>query len=219
MNFKRITIISGHYGSGKTHIAVNLATELKHQHEKVALADIDIVNPYFRSLDSKEYLESNGIRLICSKYANSNVDIPALPQDIYSVTDDSDMYSILDVGGDERGALALGRLSSAIAEEGNFDMLYVVNFYRPLTSNADSAIEVMREIENACHLKFTSIVNNSNLGRETTPEDVLSTVPLADELSCKTGLPVILNTVTDQLHESLCGKLPNIYPIRMQYKI
>ncbi len=219
MDFKRITIISGHYGSGKTHIAVNLAIDLKREHPKCALADIDIVNPYFRSLDSKEYLEKNGIRLICSQYANSNVDIPALPQEIYSVTDDKEQYSILDVGGDERGALALGRLSPAIAAEDNFDMLYVVNFYRPLTSNADSAIEVMREIEAACGLKFTAIINNSNLGKETTAEDVISTVSLADELSENTGLPVILNTVNEQLHESLIGKLDNLYPIRMQYKI
>lgn len=219
MDFKRITVISGHYGSGKTHIAVNLAIDLKRHHEKTALADIDIVNPYFRSLDSKEYLESNGVRLICSEYANSNVDIPALPQEIYSVTDDSELFSILDVGGDERGALALGRLAPAIAEENNFDMLYVVNFYRPLTADVDLAIEVMREIENACHLKFTAIVNNSNLGRETTAEDVLITLPKADELSKKTGLPVILNTVNEHLHDSLVGKLPNLYPIRMQYKI
>lgn len=219
MDFKRITVISGHYGSGKTHIAVNLAIDLKRHHAKTALADIDIVNPYFRSLDSKEYLESNGVRLICSEYANSNVDIPALPQEIYSVTDDSELFSILDVGGDERGALALGRLAPAIAEENNFDMLYVVNFYRPLTADVDLAIEVMREIENACHLKFTAIVNNSNLGRETTAEDVLITLPKADELSKKTGLPVILNTVNEHLHDSLVGKLPNLYPIRMQYKI
>ncbi len=219
MDFKRITIISGHYGSGKTHIAVNLAIDLKKQHDKCALADIDIVNPYFRSLDSKGYLTDNGIRLICSEYANSNVDIPALPQDIYSVTDDSELYSILDVGGDERGALALGRLSPAIAEEGNFDMLYVVNFYRPLTADVPSAIEVMREIEAACHLKFTGVINNSNLGRETTAQDVIGSLPLADELSKQTGLPVILNTVNEQLLESLSGKLPNLYPIRMQYKI
>ncbi len=219
MDFKRITVISGHYGSGKTHIAVNLAIDLKRQHPKCALADIDIVNPYFRSLDSKGYLESNGIRLICSEYANSNVDIPALPQDIYSVTDDGELYSILDVGGDERGALALGRLSPLIAEENNFDMLYVVNFYRPLTADAEAAIEVMREIEAACKLKFTAIINNSNLGKETTAEDFLATLSKADRLSEATGLPVILNTVNENLHESLIGKLPNVYPIRMQYKI
>ncbi len=219
MDFKRITVVSGHYGSGKTNIAVNLAIDLKRLHSKCALADIDIVNPYFRSLDSKDYLESNGIRLICSQYANTNVDIPALPQELYSVTDDKQQYSILDVGGDERGALALGRLSDAISAENNYDMLYVVNFYRPLTKDVASALEVMREIENACRLNFTAIVNNSNLGNQTTQSDVLSSLALAEQLSEQAGLPVVLNTVADKLYQSLVGKIPNLYPIYLQYKI
>ena len=160
MKFKRINIISGHYGSGKTNIALNLASLLKNQQENVAVADIDIVNPYFRTKDSEESLKEQGIRLICSPYANTNVDIPSLPQEIYSVTDDKSLYSILDVGGDERGALALGRIAPAIKEENNYQMLYVVNMYRPLTQDADSAIEVMREIEYACGLEFTGIVSN-----------------------------------------------------------
>ena len=88
MKFKKITILSGHYGSGKTNIAVNFALELKKQADKVAIADIDIVNPYFRTKDSEELFNKNNIRLICSPYANSNVDIPALPQEMYSVVDD-----------------------------------------------------------------------------------------------------------------------------------
>ena len=154
MNFKRITILSGHYGSGKTNIAVNLALDLKKQHDNVAILDIDIVNPYFRTKDSEELFLKAGIKLICSEYANSNVDIPALPQAIYSVTDDKDLYSILDVGGDERGALALGRVAPKISEEDNYDMFFVVNKFRPLTRDASSEIEVMREIENACKYCF-----------------------------------------------------------------
>ena len=219
MDFKRITVISGHYGSGKTHIAVNLAIDLKRHHEKTALADIDIVNPYFRSLDSKEYLESNGVRLICSEYANSNVDIPALPQEIYSVTDDSELFSILDVGGDERGALALGRLAPAIAEENNFDMLYVVNFYRPLTADVDLAIEVMREIEAVAKIKFTAIVNNSNLGVLTTKEDVIASVESAEELARLSGLPIKMTTVSESLVNSFNGEIDNIFPLKLQKKI
>ncbi|MBQ5800845.1 MAG: P-loop NTPase, partial [Clostridia bacterium] len=103
MKDKRITILSGHYGSGKTNIAVNIALDLKSRHERVAVADIDIVNPYFRTKDSEELFEKEGIRLICSAYANTNVDIPALPQEMYAVTDDKSLYAVLDVGGDERG--------------------------------------------------------------------------------------------------------------------
>ena len=219
MNYKRITVISGHYGSGKTNIAVNLALDLKKQRSRVAIADIDIVNPYFRTKDSKDLLDENGIRLICSEYAGSNVDIPALPQDIYSVTDDASLYSILDVGGDERGALALGRIVPGIVRENNYDMIYVVNRFRPLTSDAKSAIEVMREIEDACKLKFTSIINNSNLGTETTPDNVLSSFPYAQEISALTGLPVLYTTVEISLFEQLRGKINNLYPLVMQKKL
>ena len=219
MEFKRITIISGHYGSGKTNIAVNLAFDLKAKHSNVAIADIDIVNPYFRTKDSEELLKSADIRLICSEYANSNVDIPALPQDIYSITDDKSLYCILDVGGDERGALALGRISPEIKTENNFDMLYVVNFYRPLTKDANSAIEVMREIEQASGLKFTAIINNSNLGLETTCDDVLSSTKRADELSQMTNLPILYTTVDNTLYEPLKKHIKNLYPISMQKKL
>ncbi len=219
MNFKRITIISGHYGSGKTNIAVGLAFDLKRERERVAIADIDIVNPYFRTKDSEEMLKNAGIRLICSEYANTNVDIPALPQEIYAVTDDKELYSILDVGGDERGALALGRISPAIREENNFEMLYVVNMYRPLTKTADLAIEVMREIETACGLRFTAIVNNSNLGAETTADDVIVSVKYADEIAEKTNLPVLFTSVNKNVAEQLDGKIKNLYVMNIETKL
>lgn len=219
MNFSRITIISGHYGSGKTNIAVSLAYDLKKVEEKVAIADIDIVNPYFRTKDNEQQLERAGIRLICSEYANSNVDIPALPQDMYAVTDDKELHSILDVGGDERGALALGRISPAIREENDYQMLYVVNKFRPLTKDADSAIEVMREIEAACGLKFTAIINNSNLGAETTADDVIGSLDYAAEISQKTELPVLFTSVNRLVAEQLNGKIENLYVMEIETKL
>lgn len=201
MKDKRITILSGHYGSGKTNIAVNIALDLKERHEHVAVADIDIVNPYFRTKDSESLFREKGIRLICSEYANTNVDIPALPQEMYAVTDDKSLYAVLDVGGDERGALALGRIAPAIAKEDDYEMIYVVNFYRPLTQDVESAIEVMREIEYACKLKFTSIINNSNLGADTLADDVIKTLSKAYELSEKTGLPLLCTTVKEMTPE------------------
>ena len=116
---KRLILFCGHYGSGKTNVAVNYAKKLREIYDNVALADLDIVNPYFRTKDSSEELSKNGIRLICSDYANSNVDIPALPQDMYAVTDDKSLKCVLDIGGDDRGALVLGRLSDKIKEENN----------------------------------------------------------------------------------------------------
>ena len=219
INFKRITILSGHYGSGKTNVAVNLALDLKKVYNKVAIADIDIVNPYFRTKDSEELLNSLGIRLICSEYANSNVDIPALPQDMYSVTDDKSVHAILDVGGDERGALALGRLVPKIKEENDYDMFFVINKFRPLTRDIPSAKEVFDEIEEACKLKFTGIINNSNLGRETTPEDVISSVEFAQNLAKTLNLPLIFTSVTEDLYDKVKDKIQNLYPLVMQKKL
>ncbi len=219
MDFKRITIISGHYGSGKTNIAVNLALDLKNRVEKVAVADVDIVNPYFRTKDSEKLFEENNIKLICSKYANSNVDIPALPQEIYSITDDKEQFVILDVGGDERGALALGRLSLKILQENNYDMFFIINKFRPLTKDAESCLEVLKEIENACKIKFTGIINNSNLGEITSSEDVLSSLNFANEVSLKSGLPIVYTTVKENLYDELKDKIENLYPIFLQKKL
>lgn len=219
MTSKRITLLAGHYGSGKTNIAVNLAFELKKKYEKVAIADIDIVNPYFRTKDSQTELENAGIKLICSEYANSNVDIPALPQDIYSIIDDKEMMSIVDIGGDDRGAYALGRYVPGITEENNYDMLFVVNKFRPLTPDAESTVEIMHEIEEAGKIKFTGIINNSNIGNETTADDVLNSLNYADEISRIAELPVVMTTVMAEIYDALDGKIPNLFALKLQKKL
>ena len=216
---KRITLFCGHYGSGKTNIAVNLALLAKQKYDKVAVADLDIVNPYFRTKDSSEDFEKAGIRLICSEYANSNVDIPALPQDLYAITDDKSMRVIIDVGGDDRGALALGRLTPAILEENNYEMLMVINCYRPLTRDANSTIEVMREIEAACKIPFTGLVNNSNLGKETTAKDILNSLDYANEVSLASGLPVVMTAFAKELESELASCVPHPFPLHLQKKI
>ena len=215
MHYKRITLLAGHYGSGKTNIAVNMAMDLKKQADNTAIADLDIVNPYFRTLDSKNELEAAGIRLIVSAYANTNLDIPALPQEMYSIVHDKTMHSIVDVGGDDRGALALGRLSAMIREE-DYDMFLVVNRYRPLTPDADSVLEVIAEIETAGRLKFTGIINNSNLGAETTAETVLKSVPFAQEIARRTGLPIICTAVEESLYEELKGRIDDLFAMKLQ---
>ena len=166
---------------------------------------MDIVNPYFRTSDSRRELEENGIRLICSDFAGSNVDLPALPADIYGITADRGQTAIIDVGGDDRGALALGRLRDQILEEDNYEMLFVINRFRPLTRTAELTVEVLKEIEAAGQIPFTAIVNNSNLGAETTAEDVLSSQTYAEEVSRLTGLPLKMTTVTQSLYPQLEG--------------
>ena len=216
---KRVLLLCGHYGSGKTNIAVNLAQAIRREHPTVTLADLDIVNPYFRSKDSAAELGEAGIRFICSNYANSNVDIPALPPDLYALTDDRRMRAIIDVGGDDRGALVLGRLAPAILAENDYEMLMVINCYRPLTRDAASTLEVMREIETACGMRFTALVNNSNLGVETTAEDVLRSISYANEVAAMSGLPVVMTTADQKLQSELEGKIPDLFSLQLQKKI
>ncbi len=215
---KRITLFAGHYGSGKTNIAVNYALHLAEKGLPVTVADLDIVNPYFRTKDSEKEFAEAGIELICSGYANSNVDLPALPQGIYSVLDRPDRYAILDIGGDDRGAYALGRIADGIKQENNYEMLFVANFYRPLTRTPEEALEVMREIEQAGQICFTGIINNSNIGEETTPDDVLRTADKAAQLSKLSGLPVVWTTVKETLYSSM-QNTEGLFPLRLQEKI
>ena len=214
---KRVTLLCGHYGSGKTNVAVNYAAYLKRQGKNTALADIDVVNPYFRSADSRRALEAQGITVIALPFANTNVDLPALPQEVYGLVQRRDVHAVLDVGGDDRGAYALGRYVPYIREEGDFEMLFVVNFYRPLTQDAGSALEVLREIERAAGLPFTGIVNNSNLGEETTAETVLRTAPLADELADAAGVPVRFTSVKRELAEAI--RRDDLFPLDLQPKL
>ena len=219
MEYKRITLFAGHYGSGKTNIAVNYAFNLKADGKKVVIADLDIVNPYFRTKDSEAELREAGIELISSEFASSNVDLPALPQDIYSVVDNNERYAVMDIGGDDRGAYALGRYADSIKKENNYEMFMVINMYRPLTRDVESTVEVMKEIETACSMKFTAIVNNSNIGEETTAQDVLDSLEYAQAVSQATGLPIGLTTVREDLYNYLCERVDNLMPLRLQEKI
>ena len=218
INYKRVTLLAGHYGSGKTNLAVNLALEMAKKYPMV-IGDLDIVNPYYRTKDSKEVLEKAGIDLIASPYANTNLDIPAIPAEFYRITNDKSVHAILDVGGDDQGAVALGRYVPALLEENNFDMLFVANFRRPLTPTAEDALEVMREIEIACGLKFTGIINNTNLGNDTTVETIMASMGECEKLSQLSNLPIVRTGVVVNLADDLAGKVPEILPLKLQPKI
>ena len=215
MQHKRLTLFAGHYGSGKTNIAVNYALALAKEGKKVCIADLDIVNPYFRTADSKQVLEEAGIDLISPQFANSNVDLPALPAASYRLVQDKETYGVMDIGGDDRGAYALGRFAPFIKEENDYRMVFVFNGFRPLTRTAEDALEIMREIEAACGLKFTCIINNSNLGSETTPELFDQTVSAAEALSRLSGLPLWLNTAESKVAKDI----PGAFPLYLQEKI
>ena len=216
MEHKRLTLFAGHYGSGKTNIAVNYAIALAKEGKKVCIADLDIVNPYFRTADSARDLTDAGVTLISPRFANSNVDLPALPAEAYRLVQDKSIYGVMDIGGDDRGAYALGRYVPFIKEEGNYRMIFVANCCRPLTTTAEEALEVMREIENACGLQFTDIVNNSNLGPETTAETVLASLSYIQKLSELSGLPVFATTAETGVAKQL--DLSDVFPLHLQEK-
>jgi hypothetical protein len=216
MEHKRLTLFAGHYGSGKTNIAVNYAMLLADEGKKVTIADLDIVNPYFRTKDSEKELREKGIELISPRYANSNVDLPALPPESYRPVQDKSVFGVLDIGGDDRGAYALGRFAGAILEEGDYRMAFVANCYRPLTATVEDAVGIMREIEEAAGIKFTCIVNNSNLGKETTPETVLASLDYTERLCRATGLPLWMHTAEARVAAGL-GDLP-VMPMTLQKK-
>ena len=218
MEHKRLTLFAGHYGSGKTNLAVNYALMLAAEGKKVCIADLDIVNPYFRTKDSAAVLEAAGIDLVSPQYANSNVDLPALPAASYRLVQDFSTYGIMDIGGDDRGAYALGRFVPSILEENNYRRIFVANCDRPLTRTPEDALEVMREIEAACGLKFTDIVNNSNLGTETTPEILLNSVSYMEKLSEISGLPIFAHSAESTVAAALEGRLSPVISLKLQEK-
>lgn len=204
---KRIYIIAGHYGSGKTNVAVNLALALKRGGKQVKIADMDVVNPYFRTADSKKELDEAGIELISPQFANTNLDVPSLPASAYSLFQKKDAVAIIDVGGDDRGAYALGRYVPYIKEENDYEMCFVANFYRPLTRTAQEAYEVMQEIEQACKIKFTAIINNSNLGEDTVADDVKATENQLNDLLKLSGLKLLFTSVEEKVEVDGAFKL------------
>ena len=219
MQAKRVTLFAGHYGSGKTNVAVNFALQLAAQGKAVTLADMDIVNPYYRSKDSAKELEAAGVKVIASAYANTNVDVPALPQEMYSVTEDTSRYAVLDVGGDGRGALALGRYAPAILKENDYHMIYVFNASRPLSRTAEMALEIMGEIETAGGIPFTAIVNNTNLGKETRWETVTASQREAEKLSEISGLPLLFTAVEESVLPMNERENAAYFPLKLQKTI
>ncbi len=202
-----MTILTGHYGSGKTSIAVQYALRLREAGKMVSICDLDIVNPYFRSTDHRAELEAAGVCLVTSQFAGSNLDIPALPKELYAAIADKSGYAVLDVGGDDRGAVALGRYVPDLVDEGDYEMLFVANFFRPLTKTAEDALQVLREVEAACGMRATALVNNSNLGAETTAQDVLGTLDRMEHFARLSDLPIAFTSVSKRLKEQLNNQI------------
>lgn len=203
MNSSKIDIITGHFGSGKTEFSINYSMNIAEQGLKVALIDLDIVNPFFRTAEVKDVLESVGITVIVPNFAGTTVDVPSLPAEIYSVFDD-DSYDkiVFDVGGDDIGALVLGRYQSKIVAQ-EHEMFYVINTKRPLSATKDEIIEMLNAIEESSRLKVGHLINNSNLSYETTVEDLAAGQRIIDRVSKETGIPVTYISGTRQVIDQL----------------
>jgi hypothetical protein len=216
---KRFTVVTGHYGCGKTNLSINFALDLARAGSAVTLVDLDVVNPYFRSSDYAEMLRARGVRVIAPTFAGTTLDVPSLSSAIPAAFE-SEGAVILDVGGDDAGATALGRFSAGIAAL-DHDLLYVVNRYRNLTTTAHEAVELLAEIERASHLKATGIVNNSHLRDETTAATVLDSLGYARETANLLGLPLVCTTVPISLADEFVGTqdsaafVENAYPVEV----
>lgn len=187
---KKIIVVTGHYGSGKTNLSVNLAVKAAQEGRSVAIVDLDIVNPYFRTTDFRDLFAVKGIKLIAPDFANTNLDIPSIQFDVEQLAASEDCL-IIDVGGDDAGAIALGRYAESLEKYGDeLEMFYVINQRRYLTHTPDEVIKLMYEIEAASRMKHTAIVNNTNLGKETTSEIIEASRPFAEETAERTGIPV-----------------------------
>lgn len=213
---KRITVITGHYGCGKTNLSVNLAVEASKEWKSVTVVDLDLVNPYFRTADFKQFFTENGIALIAPDFANSNLDVPSVQFDIEQLASENGCL-IIDVGGDDAGAFALGRYAQALnGFRDELDMLYVINQRRNLTETAEDAAKLMLEIEEAARMKHTAIVNNTNLGCETTAEIITQSMEFAEKVAAKTELPLKFTTFPIELCD--VAGVEKIRPVKIYVK-
>ena len=211
----RLTIVTGHYGTGKTEFSVNLALALAAEGERVALADLDIVNPYFRSRERQSLLEEAGVRLIATPQALADADVPALPAELHALLEDRGTRGVLDVGGDPSGARVLARYRGRIQRE-DYQLLYVVNAARPEVSTAERSLSCLRSIEAVTGLRCTGLVHNTHLCGETAPEDIREGAALAEEVSRLSGAPLVCHAAEARFQDAL--KDLDLFPMELRMK-
>ncbi len=195
---KRLNIFIGAYGSGKSEISVNCAVGIKTRNPeaKVLLADLDIVNPFYRSADAARKLDNLDIRVISPSYANSNVDVPALSGEVYSIFDDESYVGVFDIGGEDMGANVLGSMHNRLLGI-DYNLFMVINTLRPFTSDEDSIIMMAKDLEAAAKLPITGFINNTNLLDETSFEDIVRGNEIIHNVSEKVGVPLVATSVLD----------------------
>lgn len=215
LNDKRIRIVIGHYGSGKSEFSINYAVKLGQLGRKVAIADLDIVNMYFRSREKAKEMEDLGVKVIGSQINAPAIEVPSISAEVYAPLQDESYNLVLDVGGDQVGARALGRYVEYF-KEGNYDMFFVLNANRPETQTLEKTLEYMTKIEDVSRAKITGIVNNTHLLKSTTAEDVLRGQQLALEVAERTNIKLRYISVLEEVSPSLPKDLEGeIFPIKL----
>ncbi len=217
---KKIYIITGHFGSGKTELSINFALELRKIYQLVAISDLDVINPYFRSRYSIKEFEENDIDVIAPKGKLATADLPIVSGEIYRAIHHPDYKLVIDVGGDKDGATALGQFAPQISQY-SYEMYFVVNVMRPYASTVEGIVDIVRKIENVSRLKITSLVNTSNLGRETMPENVMDGLEITLEASKALGIPIAFSAVWEKILPDLREKLKltEVLPIKRHTKL
>ena len=199
---KRIKIFVGSFGSGKTEIAINYSIYCRKSHTKVAIVDLDIVNPYFRTREARDALNLKGIKVIAPEGEMAYADLPIISPEIKGLIQDSDYHLILDVGGDDTGTIVLGNFKSFI-EGSDYEMLLVVNSYRPFTQDIPQIEQIAREIENSSRLKICGIVSNPNLSRQTDEKIIQQGHILIKQASQKLNLPIKFICIDERFSQKI----------------
>lgn len=204
INDARIRVIIGHYGSGKTEFSVNYAINLaKQSDKKVAIADLDVVNPYFRSRERHEIMEEAGVTVISSIMGNGvNFDLPSMDPGILGPLQNKDYNVVLDVGGDAAGARVMARYKKYLVE-GDYDMFAVVNCSRPETQSVDGIIMHIKAIESTVGVKVTGIINNTHMLRETTVDHVMHGQQVIQQAAKKLEIPIVYTSAIPSVAEAL----------------
>ena len=213
----RLSIITGHYGTGKTEFAVNLALSLAAGGERVMLADLDIVNPYFRSRERRQLLEEAGIRLVATSQACTDADIPAIPAELLTILEDRTVRGVLDIGGDPVGARVLARFQPQICRE-DYQLLCVLNANRPEIRTPEAAAAYLRAIEETTGLACSALVNNTHLCGETTEAEILKGAALAGAVFRETGIPVLCHMAEERFLPGLKKLREPVFPITIRMK-
>ncbi|WHY01912.1 hypothetical protein [Neobacillus sp. DY30] len=195
---KRITILTGHFGSGKTEIAINMTLNEKKIHTRTAINDLDIINPYFRARDVSDIFTQQDIELIAPANRLATSDLPIVSGEIYRILHDHRYRVIIDAGGDKDGARALGQYYHEWKEL-KPELLFVLNVNRPYVSTFEGASDTIKQIEKASRLKVTGIINNSNIGSETAMADILNGYELSSKISSQLSIPLLNTTISVDL--------------------